>query len=57
MCRLFQKETFQRGNQLVQEKKINKEGMKEYFHKINRRRNKTEETSKSQRLEVVIMKS
>ena len=31
--------------------------MKEYFYKINRRRNKTEETSKSQRLEVVIMKS
>ena len=26
---------FQLGNQLVQKKKVNKEGRKKYFHKIN----------------------
>ena len=47
-----EKKQFQRSNQLVQKKEVNKEGRKKYVYKINKQKlhKRTEEISGSQRL-------
>ena len=61
MCELFSEKKYRRGNHLVQKKKGNKEGRKEYFHKINYPKTVTVQKDrrnfKASKLLVIIMKT